>query len=218
MTIQIAPSILNADWLHLKESLTKIKEADWIHLDIMDGHFVPNISFGIPIVKALSEATDIPLEAHLMVYSPEKFVDWIMPFGVQRIIIHVETTSHLYQLLEKIRAAGIETGVALNPGTAVESVYPCLPLLNLVLFMTVNPGFGGQEFIKEMLPRIKNFKQKINKLGYNLSIEVDGGINIETGMKAITAGADILVMGTSIFNHKNPEKYLAEVKKVFKDL
>ncbi|MGE5558051.1 MAG: ribulose-phosphate 3-epimerase [Bacillota bacterium] len=217
MRIQIAPSILNADFLNLQHSLNRLSAADWIHLDIMDGHFVPNISFGVPVVQAVCAGTKLPVEAHLMVNEPDKFVEWFLPLGVKRIIVHAESTPHLHRLLSRVREAGLEAGVALNPGTAVENILPCLSITDLVLFMTVNPGFGGQAFIPEMPGKLKYFREKIQKRGSNLWIEVDGGINQDTGLAMVKAGANILVMGTYLLMQADPGKYIGGIKKVFSD-
>jgi ribulose-phosphate 3-epimerase len=196
----IAPSILAADFGHLADNVRAVADAgaDWIHLDVMDGHFVPNISFGAPIIAALRSVTDLPFDCHLMISPAEPFLADFAKAGADRIIIHVEATPHLDRALQMITDLGCTAGVALNPATPIDAVSHVLDRVDLVLLMTVNPGFGGQSFLLSMLPKITAMRTMIGDR--NIRIEVDGGINADTAKQAIAAGADTLVAGSSVFS------------------
>lgn len=198
--IIIAPSILAADFANLAENVRAVETAgaDWIHLDVMDGHFVPNISFGAPVVAALRPVTDLPFDCHLMIASAEPFLADFAKAGADRIIIHVEATQHLDRALQMINDLGCKAGVAINPATPIDTVSHVLDRIDLVLLMTVNPGFGGQSFLSSVLPKITNMRNMIGDR--NIRIEVDGGINAETARQAISAGANTLVAGSSVFS------------------
>lgn len=202
--IQVAPSILNADFSNLQSELEKISTADWLHLDIMDGSFVPNLSFGPPVVEALRGKTPLPFDVHLMVDNPELFIVLFAEIGVERITIHAETTRHLHRLVEGVREKGIEVGVALNPTTPLTWLDLVLPELDLVLLMTVNPGYGGQKFIPGVLEKVARLRRIVEEKGYKCRIGVDGGINKETYQQVIASGADYLVAGTFIFQASDP--------------
>ena len=203
-SIRIAPSILAADFSKLGEEVTAVAEmgADLIHLDIMDGHFVPNISFGPDIIASIRKYTDLPFDVHLMIEPIDSYIEAFVAAGSDIITVHAEAGPHIHSTLQKIRALGIKAGVALNPGTPIEALDNLWDLVDLVLVMTVNPGFGGQSFIESQLLKVSALRKKINQLGHSVSLSVDGGINSETANKSVQAGANILVAGSSVFQLK----------------
>lgn len=194
MKIKIAPSILAADFGKLNEEILGVENfADFIHVDVMDGHFVPNISIGAPVVKCIK--SKLPLYTHLMIENPEKYVEDFVKAGSARIIVHVEAAKNLKSLIEKIKSLGVSAGVSIKPATSVEAIKDVLDIVDDVLVMTVEPGFGGQEFMPDMLPKIK----ALRAMGYKGDISVDGGINDKTGKMCAEAGANILITGSYIF-------------------
>lgn len=202
--ITIAPSLLAADFSKLREEVEAINktEAKWLHLDVMDGNFVPNISFGADIIKSIKPYTDLYFDAHLMVEKPEWYIETVAKAGVDSITIHVEATNHLHRALQMIKSVGIKAGVALNPATDIEVLDNVIDLIDLVLVMTVNPGFGGQKFIDNTLQKIKRIREKYP----HIDIQVDGGINNETAKLVKEAGANILVAGSYVFKGDYNEK------------
>jgi ribulose-phosphate 3-epimerase len=202
---KIAPSILSADFTKLGEEIEAVEAAgaDYIHIDVMDGHFVPNITVGPMIVKAAREVTDLPLDVHLMIENPERYIDDFVTAGSDLITVHVEMVTHLHRLLGVIRDAGIKAGAALNPATPLSSIQQVLHNLDMVVLMTVNPGFGGQSFIPEVLPKIGELKGMIDQKGMEVDIEVDGGINVENIAQVARAGANVFVAGNAIFGSKD---------------
>jgi ribulose-phosphate 3-epimerase len=203
-SIRIAPSILAADFSKLGEEVTAVAEmgADLIHLDIMDGHFVPNISFGPDIIASIRKYTNLPFDVHLMIEPIDSYIEAFVAAGSDIITVHAEAGPHIHSTLQKIRALGIKAGVALNPGTPIEALDNLWDLVDLVLVMTVNPGFGGQSFIESQLLKVSALRKKINQLGHSVSLSVDGGINRKTAKKSVQAGANILVAGSSVFQLK----------------
>ncbi|MGC8749462.1 ribulose-phosphate 3-epimerase [Hydrotalea sp.] len=212
----IAPSILAANFLDLKNECQRLNssEADWFHLDVMDGRFVPNISFGIPVVEAIRKATTKTLDVHLMIVEPENYVEAFKKAGADSITVHVEACPHLHRNIQQIKNLGIKVGVALNPHTPICMIENVLTDIDMVLIMSVNPGFGGQTFIAHSLIKIKELKQKINKIAPHVLIEVDGGISIENASAVIHSGADVLVAGSSVFHSTSPEETIHQLKKI----
>ena len=199
---KLFPSILSADFANLERDVKIITDAgaDWIHVDVMDGHFVPNISIGVPVVTSLRKATDGFLDVHLMITDPDKYVPAFIKAGADLVNFHVEVECDIESVLKEIKAAGKKTGLTIKPNTPPEAVFPYLPLLDMVLVMSVEPGFGGQSFMPNSIPKIKVLKEKITELGLNCEIEIDGGINLKNAPEVIEAGCDILVAGASVFN------------------
>ena len=213
--IKIAPSILSADFAKLGEEIKEVERAgaDWIHVDVMDGHFVPNITIGPLVVDAIRPVTDLPLDVHLMIENADDYVEKIEKMGADYITVHVEACPHLHRTIQTIRQAGAKPGVVLNPHTPVSAIEPILEEIDLVLFMTVNPGFGGQQFIPSVLNKVKELKAIVDERGLSLDIEIDGGINEETIVDAVEAGANVFVAGSAIFGKEDREEALQAIKK-----
>jgi ribulose-phosphate 3-epimerase len=203
MSIKISASILNADFTCLKDQIDQaiLAGVQWIHLDIMDGHFVPNISMGPSIASTCRKITDIPIDAHLMIENPDSFIEQFVSAGVNYISVHVENNPHIHRTLQKIRSLGCKPGIVLNPGTPPDTISSILNMVDLVLVMTVNPGFGGQKFLYELLPKIKRVREMITTANLSAYVQVDGGISPTTLPLAYEAGADIFVVGSEIFNN-----------------
>lgn len=216
MSHKIAPSILSADFLNLQTDIEMINnsQADWIHCDVMDGTFVPNISFGFPVIKQISKIAKKPLDVHLMIVQPEKYIDVVKQAGAYMMNVHYEACVHLHRTIGAIHEAGMKAAVTLNPHTPVHLLEDILPELDMVLLMSVNPGFGGQQFIEHSLEKVSHLKEMILKQNLKTLIEVDGGVNLDTGKKLIDAGADILVAGNAIFADANPSEMISKLKKL----
>ena len=210
----IAPSLLSADFLNLGRDIEMINrsEADWFHCDVMDGRFVPNISFGIPVVKAISQLAEKPLDVHLMIVEPEKYFEAFVKAGADIITFHYEASTHIHRAVQQLKALGVKAGVVLNPHTPVAVLEDILGDLDLVLLMSVNPGFGGQKFIERTFEKIRRLRAMINEQGLDTMIEVDGGVNPENAAALFEAGADVLVAGNAVFKSENPEETILLLK------
>jgi ribulose-phosphate 3-epimerase len=200
--VKIAPSILSADFTKLGEEILAVEKAgaDYIHVDVMDGHFVPNITIGPLIVEAIRPITKLPLDVHLMIENPDQYIEAFAKAGADYITVHVEACRHLHRTIQNIKSFGVKAGVVLNPATPVESIQHVIGDIDMVLLMSVNPGFGGQKFIPEVLPKIRKVKEMAFLKGLALEIEIDGGVNPETAKQCIEAGATVLVAGSAIYN------------------
>jgi ribulose-phosphate 3-epimerase len=212
----IAPSILSADFSRLGEEIAAIEKggADWVHVDVMDGHFVPNITIGVPVVASIRKITKLPLDVHLMIQNPDKYIQKFAKAGANIITVHVETSPHLHRSVQLIKDQGCKAGVSLNPATSLATLDHILSEVDMVLIMTVNPGFGGQEFIPSVLPKIKHLREKISERGMGVDIEVDGGVNINTISKVAQAGGNIFVAGNAVFTTPDYGKTISELRRL----
>ena len=214
MSHLVSPSLLSADFLNLQRDVEMLNnsDADWLHLDVMDGVFVPNISFGFPIMNLLQHITDKPLDVHLMIVQPEKFVDEVAAMGAYMMNVHYEACTHLHRVVQAIKAKGMKAGVTLNPHTPVALLDDIIEELDVVLLMSVNPGFGGQKFINNTLSKVDNLKNLIIQKNIETLIQVDGGVDLETGKLLVDAGADVLVAGSFVFSSENPKERIHQLK------
>jgi ribulose-phosphate 3-epimerase len=210
--LRVAPSILSADFSRLGEEVAAVAKAgaDFIHVDVMDGHFVPNLTIGPLVVKAIRKATRLPFDVHLMISPVDPYIEDFVSAGADILTVHPEAGPHLHRTLQAIRAAGAKPGVALNPGTPVAAIEPVLGDVDLVLVMSVNPGFGGQAFIRSQLKKIEIIRKLIDSSGREIMLEVDGGVNAETAKDVVAAGADVLVAGSTVFRG-DPSEYAANI-------
>lgn len=213
----IAPSILSADFGAMNQSIELINksEADWIHCDVMDGRFVPNISFGFPIIKAVKKVATKPLDVHLMIVEPERYIDDFAKAGADWLTVHLEASNHLHRTVQSIKKLGIKAGVSINPHTSVDLLEDIIADIDLVLVMSVNPGFGGQAFIENAYDKIKRLKELILRKRSKALIEVDGGVDIKNAAKLVQCGADVLVAGNSVFGATNPTDAIRQLKHVY---
>jgi ribulose-phosphate 3-epimerase len=212
--VRIAPSILSADFARLGEEVQALQAAgaDWIHVDVMDGRFVPNLTVGPLVVKALRGVTTLPLDVHLMIVEPERYIDAFADAGADTITVHVEACTHIHRAIEHIHSLGKRAGVSLNPSTSEEAVRYLLPVVDLILVMSVNPGFGGQSFIAEVVPKLDVLRKWIRASGRDVDLEVDGGIGPTTAGAVCEAGANVLVAGNAIFGGGNYARAIAELR------
>jgi len=210
--VKVCPSVLAADFSRLGQELERVKTADLIHVDVMDGHFVPNITMGAIVVEALRPVTKLPLDVHLMIQNPDAYIEQFANAGADYISVHVEACPHLHRTLQLIRSTGAKSGVVLNPHTPLESILHVLDQVDMVLFMTVNPGFGGQKFIQSVLPKVKQLSTIIKEQNLPIEIEIDGGVDEETIIPCVEAGATILVAGSAIYNKDNRAEALQQLR------
>lgn len=210
----VAPSILSADFANLRGEIEMINksEADWFHLDVMDGVFVPNISFGIPVIKAIKKYAKKPLDVHLMIVNPDHYLQAFKDAGADNLSVHYEACTHLHRTVHAIREMGMKAGVAINPHTPVNVLQHIISEIDLVCLMSVNPGFGGQKFIESTYQKVKHLKQLIKTKQSKAKIEIDGGVDIKNAPQLVKEGADVLVAGNTVFGSKNPMKIIAQLK------
>ena len=216
MSVIVSPSLLSADFLHLSKDIEMVNrsQADWFHLDIMDGVFVPNISYGLPVVSQIKKMATKPLDVHLMIVQPERYVEAFHKAGADILTVHYETCTHLHRTIQQIKAQGLKAGVSLNPHTPVSLLEDVIEDIDVVLLMSVNPGFGGQSFIEQTINKVDKLKKLIMESNSHTLSEIDGGVNFETGKRLVNAGADALVAGSFVFNSPDPEANIKGLKEL----
>ncbi len=214
--VKVAPSVLSADFGKLNQDIQMLNssEADYIHLDVMDGVFVPNISFGFPVIQSIAKVAQKPLDVHLMIVDPQRYVNQVRDCGAEIMNVHVEACTHLHRVVQQIKNAGMKAAVTLNPATPVVMLEDIISDLDMVLLMSVNPGFGGQSFIPGTIKKLRQTRQLIEQSGSNAVIEIDGGVNLNTGAELAANGADILVAGSFVFSAKDPAATIAELRRL----
>lgn len=212
--IKIAPSLLSADFIRLEEEINKIQDAgaDILHLDVMDGHFVPNLTFGLPIIKQIKDFTKIPIDVHLMVSNPATYLETLGKWNIDYVSFHQEAEIHIHRQIKVLQDLGVKAGIAINPATPIESIFPVVADLDFVLIMSVNPGFGGQSFIPNVYDKIEKLRKLADQVNPDLEIEIDGGVNNINAPKLISKGSDILVAGSYVFNSDNYKNQIQSLR------
>lgn len=212
MGIQITPSILNADLAHLADEITRIPSADWVHIDVMDGHFVPNLTLGLPVVESLARSISLPMDCHLMIDDPDRWAPAYIEAGAKSVTFHLEAAGKPTQIVKDVRAAGGRVGMAIKPGTSLTPCLDLIPLMDMILIMTVEPGFGGQTFIDACLAKVEEARKEITRHGGEIWLQVDGGISLQTIERCARAGADVFVAGSAVYRADDPDEMVAALR------